>query len=322
MKGWAFFLLASLGCAGEAQDFTPIATRNFRPYSLLFLRFEPSGSVLGSGQRQFETDFTAANSFTFVPNRLFAVQAEEDIEVDRLSLRYSQGLGKGFEFSGETSLEAVGPGFLDPIISWYHHTFLRLHTLRDSVPFGGHTVFSPSGGPFSGGFGFGDTSLFIAKDLGHGGLVRAGVKLPTGNPIELLGSGGVDAGIYAQKQLRLGRKWCLTLDGGVIAQGVALRLQNVRPWVTQEGFTFAYAPDSRDTWLFQAGYESSPVVEGIESLDKVHASSTFGYRRRLDDRDSLTFYFTEDIDPLNPNFPVGSDVGPDFVIGITWTRKV
>lgn len=317
---WLGFLVVA--ASANAQDFSPLPVRNFRPYSLLFLRFVPDPGTLRQGQRRLDLALIAANSANFVPTTLFNPKLEENIETDRLDIRCVQGLARGYEVSAEVPFEANGGGFLDPIITWYHHALLHYHDIRDVLPFGGHTVFSPSGGPFSGGLGIGDLSVMLSKDLGNRASARFGIKLPTGNPNGLLGSGNFDAGLAYQKQVRLNRFWALTLNGAVVAQGAAKRLRNTRPWITQEGFGFVYAPNERDSWIAQANYESSAVRDGIPLEDKVHPSASFGYRRKLSRRDRLTAYFTEDIDPLNPNFPTGALVGPDFVIGIAWSRSL
>ena len=316
IMSWAFASIAG------AQDFSPVSVRNDRPYSLLFLRFLPGSSPLQTGRSAWTLSGSAANSLNFVPDQLVGAFAKEDIEADRLDIRYARGIGRGWELAAQVAVEDLGPGFLDPIISWYHRTFLRLHNIRNFVPYGGHVVYSPAGGPFSGGFGFGDTSLFASKALGGESFVSGGLKLPTGNPGELLGSGSVDAGISGQTGWRLGRKLGLTVNGAAVAQGSATRLHHTRGLVLQGGVALVYAPNRRDSWIVQANYEDSPLVEGIEALDKVEPSTTFGYRRALSNRQSLTAYFMEDINPVNSNFPIGANIGPDFVIGLVWTYKL
>ncbi|HLK15955.1 MAG TPA: DUF3187 family protein [Fimbriimonadaceae bacterium] len=323
MRGVPVAVVAwALAASASAQDFSPVPVRNYRPYSTLFLRFVPGRPPLGLGETEWSLGALAANQVNYVPNRTFRPVAVEDIELDRLDVRYARGIGKGWELAFEAPIEDLGPGFMDPIISWYHHTFLRLHTIRDKVAFGGHQVFSPAGGPFAGGFGVGDTSLFASKSLGGASFVTAGLKLPTGDPDALLGSGGGDAGIAGQTGWRLGRHFGLTVNGGAVVQGTAARLKHTRAIVLQGGWTLAYAQNSRDVWLVQANYEQSPLIEGIESLDKVEPSTTFAYRRALSERQSLTAYFTEDINPLNSNFPSGANTGPDFVIGLVWNWRL
>lgn len=281
----------------------------------------PGRRPLPSGAGELTLGGVAANSLSFVPDELVGEFAKEDIELDRVDIRYARGIGKGWELAVQLPIEDMGPGFLDPIISWYHRTFLRLHDIRVFVPYGGHIVFSPAGGPFSGGFGLGDTSLFAAKSLGGESFLSGGLKLPTGNPGELIGSGNVDAGVGGQTGWRLSHKLGLNVNGAVVAQGSATQLRHTRGLVLQGGVALVYAPNKRDSWIVQANYEASPLVEGTEALDKVEPSTTFGYRRALSNRQSLTAFFMEDINPFNSNFPNGADIGPDFVIGLSWTYK-
>lgn len=311
----------ALASVASAQDFSPIGVRNYRPYSTLFLRFLPGRAPLATGQSELTLSGVAANSLNYTPNTLIGALAVEDIENDRLDIRYARGIGRGWEISAQAPIDAMGPGFLDPIISWYHRTFLRLHNIRNQVPYGGHTVYSPSGGPFSGGVGIGDLSMFASRSLGGETFLQAGLKLPTGDASKLLGSGGLDAGIYGQTTWKLARHFGLTADLGIVGQGAARHLAHTRALVVQGGATLAYAPNGRDTWLVQAAYEQSPNVEPIASLNKVEPSTTFGYRRRLSAKQSLTAYFMEDIDPVNSNFPIGANIGPDFVIGLVWNCR-
>ena len=114
----------------------------------------------------------------------------------------------------------------------------------------------------------------------------------------------------------------MTVNGAAVAQGSATRLRHTRALVLQGGVALVYAPNKRDGWIIQANYEDSPLVEGIEALDKVEPSTTFGYRRALSNRQSLAAYFMEDINPFNSNFPIGANIGPDFVIGLVWNYRL
>jgi hypothetical protein len=315
-------LSCTLAGTAIAQDFSPAPVRNYRPYSALFLRFLPGRQPLPSGSSEWSFNTLAANSLNFVPIRVVGALAEEDIELDRLDVGYSRGIGKGWEVAAHVPIEDLGPGVFDPIIDWYHRTFLRLHSIRALVPYGGHLVYSPAGGPFTGGGGIGDVSLYASKTLGGVSFLSGGLKLPTGNPDDLLGSGNVDAGIAGQTAWRLGRKLGITVNAAVVAQGTATRLRHTRGLVVQGGLALAYAPNKRDSWIVQASYEQAPLVEGIEALDKWEPSTTFAYRRSLSERESLTLYFIEDMNAFSPNFPVGATIGPDPVFGLMWSRRV
>lgn len=239
----------------------------------------------------------------------------EDQETERLSIKFREGLGRGLEWSVEVPYLSRGGGFQDPIIDWWHANVLHWSDgLRDHTPFGRSRVTLP-GASFGSASGLGDISGFIAKDLGRGLSLTAGIKLPTGDADKLLGSGGADIGLYAQKRWSLGRRFSVYAQLGGVAQGKAKELDGTRGFVHQEGFGIVWQPNSRDAWIAQWQGEASALQTGIPESDATHRLITFGYKRKLSSRQVLDLYFSEDKDLFNNSFPEGASVGPDFTMG-------
>lgn len=268
------------------------------------------------------TTFSAANDYFLVPNTLVNPVIKEKIEADRLDFHYELGLGHRFQVGAEMALEDLGGGWLDPIIRWYHDTVVNLHDIRDSFPSGTHVLLSPGGGPFSGGFGVSDLSLYGHYGFGSSSLASVGVKLPTGNAGELLGSGGIDCGAALQTEYQIAPRWRAVLQGGLVWQSRALALRGARPLVWQQNLAVVWAKNSRDSWIGQFTREPSALNLGVPEQDQNHATASFGYRRKLGERKSLTLFFSENVDLLNPNLPNGTNVGNVFVVGASLNVKL
>lgn len=313
------FGVFSLFAPVYAQVYAPIATRNGRPYSLLFLRFEPQSPLPPIGTRNFSVEFMAANSLTII-NQANITILKEDIEADILRFDYSWRAKNGIQYSASLPVENLGGGFLDPIIEYYHREFLRLHNDRTTIPYGGHIVFSPSGGPDTGGFGIGDLTLQATIDPLPKAQIALGLKLPTGNRNNLIGSGRPDAGISFEQFVPIAREFTITIQSAAIIQSAATHLTGTRPLAWQLSGALTWSPHPRDAWIIQWQRESSALNSGVPLSDQIHGSLTVGYQRLLSTKSSFQAYFSEDLDLLNPNFPTGDQVGPDFTIGakIDW----
>jgi len=245
----------------------------------------------------------------------------EDQETQRLSFLYSRGIGKDFEASVEVPFLARDGGFMDPIITWWHNTILPpSYRVRNFLPYGQCFVTIPGVGTFQSANGIGDISAFVRKRLSSNLIAAIGVKVPTGNPGGLLGSGAFDGGVNLEYRTKLMRKLQFDASAGVVAQGKPTVLKNARGLVDQEFLGFTYLRDSRDAWVFQWQAESSPTNIGLTSNDGPHRMLTCGYERELSEKERLDLYFSEDHDVL-PGNPLIVNIAPDFTIGIRLVRR-
>jgi hypothetical protein len=298
-----------------AQEFGPIPTRNHRATSLAFLRFEPQPTLTPAGQRRWQISIASGNVSRI--NTSGIKVAEEDYEVERLALHYSQGIRPGLDWSVEIPFLSRGGGFQDSIIEWWHRSVLHwMDAYRDSVPRNRHVLRLPGKSFNDSVSGLGDISLMIRKAMLPNLSLTVGLKAPTGAPSKLLGSGGFDAGIYVQWQGMLARNLHFHVQAGAVLQGPAPKLTVERPWVHQEGVGLVWSPNSRDGWIAQWQGEASALRTGISDSDATHRLITIGYERKLSERQRLDLYFGEDRDLFNGSFPVGASFGPDFTMGI------
>lgn len=302
---------------GQTSRFDPLPIRNHRPYSLLTLRAEPWNLHITPEKRQtWRFGFTAANSLTVTPIRNPILL--EDIEADRLTLDWEYGLGHNQAVTAQVAAVDLGPGFMDPLIDWYHRTFLHLDNIRSDIPYGGHIVASPAGPSNGGGIGLGDTVIGFRKDFSHNLSTKALIKIPTGNPAILTGSGRPDAGIAAQYWRPLNSRWRLIGNAAVFATSSAIGLKGTNNVGWQWGFNLIYSPNPKDSWILNFDCESSALRLGVPNSDGPHPLTSFAYRRQTSSHNSLEAFFSEDVNVFSPNLPVGAEVGPDFTIGLIY----
>ncbi len=296
-----------------AQAQGPIETRNGQAASLAFLRLDPRGGLLAPGERSFSVSFLSAN------NLRFEGDFREDQETERLAFRYGWGVSRG-EWRVEVPFLSRGGGFQDPLIDGYHK-LLGVGKFRGTIPYGRVEERLPGSGSFGSATGLGDVVGTYSRAMGPQALWSVAVKLPTGNAGGLLGSGAVDVGASVFGQWKLGPRWNLYGQLGVVFQGDPPRLAHARSLVDQESLSFEYRPNSRDGYVLQWQSESSALVTGESFPDGPHRQLSFGYNRRLSGTDSFQAYFNEDGDFLNFRAPWLVNIAPDFAIGLRWTRR-
>lgn len=311
--------LAGLQSQGVAQRFDPIETRNHRALSLSFLRLQPRITTLGQGRQAWSFGLAIANDLRSEKNADDET-ITEDYETARLSVGYRQGLSPTRELFVELPLLSRGPGFLDPVIDWWHRNVLHwTSALRDATPQNQCSIELPSGESFGSASGLGDLSVGMTQRLGPSSTFTIAAKAPTGNPDKLFGSGAFDLGASVQTTGAWGPKWGVGAQLGLVAQGKATRLPGSRSLVHQEALWLTYQANSRDAWIVQWQGEASALRLGIGGSDATHRLVTFGLRRAVSKTESFEAFFTEDKDLFNSRWPEGASIGPDFTIGVRWT---
>ncbi len=323
LAAW-WFPVQGIGPSQEPGEVSqgPISTRNGRVVSLPFLRFVPRADFLGKGEDSLETSIQVINDVRRDPQDLSKPAVLfEDQETQRLSFLYSKGIATNLEASFELPFLARNGGFMDPIIAWWHHTILPpSFRVRNFLPFGQCFVTIPGVGTFQSAEGVGDVSGFLRKRLSPKFIASVGVKAPTGNPGGLLGSGAFDGGANLEYRTLLRKKLQLDASAGLVVQGKPTVLKHGRTLVDQEFLGLTYLRNSRDAWIAQWQAESSATNIGLASNDGPHRMLTFGYERRLTDKERLDLYFSEDHD-LVPGAPLLVNIAPDFTIGVRFVRR-
>jgi len=289
----------------------PIDTRNHRPYSLIFLRLPGHTRALNPGQKEWSLGVTGANDIRIGPGLL------EDGETWRWNFRYREG-GKQGDVFVEIPLLVRGGGWMDPWIDGWHKSVLRAkYADRENSPMSRIAYRLPNGQNFGSGSGIGDVVVGLTKNLTPRTAAKVALKLPTGNPTELLGSGSPDFGFSVVHRVP-GKKWTASLEVGLVAQGKATRLRGAPALSEQAILTGIYRPSAREEWILQWQHEKAPVRTGVNSADQPHRLLTLGYRIQCAEGKWLELYFSEDQDIVNGRVPWLARVGPDFTAGLRW----
>lgn len=312
---FALLSLAAISAAQSNADQGPLEIRNLRSLSVPFFRLDPRPDVLGKGERTLSVGFTAANDMRILPGM------EEDYEIDRLLFRYRISVGKKMDLTFDLPLLSRGGGFMDPLVwDWHKYILGGFRSDRDGVPFGRSVVDVP-GGSYGSAVGIGDISASLSRQFTPRLLGTVGIKAPTGNAGQILGSGNIDGAVAVQYHAPLGPWFSTYLRAGVVAQGQSTELDSTRGLVDQEAVVFIWHPNSRDAWLAQWQGESSATVTGIAGSDAPHRQISFGYHRRLSENHGLELFFSEDKDFFNA--PKGlTGTAPDFTAGVRLTIKL
>jgi hypothetical protein len=349
VRGFITALVALLITHAQAQGFRenpayatfrgPIPIRDARPYNLLFLQFIPeSADILRQRSDRYDLQLDIINN-TLIPNPALGAQVVEDNEYQRLRLAWRRGLDSQTELGMFASLEWRNGGVLDGIIRAYHH-LLGLPANSDDVPLGRDhyplyesklQVIDTSTGRAivnqGNAFGLGETMVTLKRRLISANrrsalAMRFGLKLPTGNPTLLLGSGNIDAGLTLDGRYSLGRELILYANLGYVVMGHASRLPGARPNTVETLVALEYRPNNRDSFVAQVDGNGQFVRTGNTFADRSNVTATFGYQRVLD-RHVLGFLsFSEGGHIHNFTLPGLSNIGPEFTlsVGMTWLR--
>jgi len=314
----------------------PIPLRDMRPYSLLFLQFLPEApDVLPRRSSRYGLQIDVANNL-LIPSPAGGATVVEDNEYQRLSFSWRRGLGGQTEFGLFVPILWRDGGFLDSIISAYHRLvgipanadddpagrdhWPQFRSILEIVDTHGNVLVDKGNG-----FGFGDTSLTLKRSLmpatrRSAVAARFGLKLPTGNPTLLLGSGNVDAGLSLDGRYSVGRDLTVYAQFAGVLMGHAGRVPGAQPSMWQAFYGFEYHPNRRDSFVIQVDGNSLAVRTGNHFADSGDVTATFAYRRLLDARHTLFLSYSENGDIHNYTLPGFSNIGPDitFSAGIEW----
>lgn len=317
----------------------PIPIRDARPYNLLFLQFVPeTADTLPRHTNRFDFQLDIINN-TLIPDPNLGAKVVEDNEYQRLRMAWRRGLDSRTEIDLFVPVEWRNGGVLDGIIKAYHH-LVGLKANSEDVPLGrdhyplyesklelhdtsnGREVVNQGNG-----FGLGETMITLKRRLTamsrRSALsARVGIKLPTGNPTLLLGSGNVDLGVSLDARQSLGRDIILYGNLGYVWMGHVSGLPEARPNTLETLLAMEYRANNRDSFVVQVDGNGQFVRTGNTFADRSNVTATFGYHRVLDRH--LTGYvsFSESGHIHKFMLPGLSNVGPEFTLssGLSWSR--
>ncbi|MBL8049077.1 MAG: DUF3187 family protein [Chthonomonas sp.] len=278
--------------------------RNHRAYSMPFLRMGFPDLKIQRGERVWTYELTIANDYREEP-RNFSPVVVEDWEMQRVQL----GLHEHDWFI-EGGVAARNGGALDAVIDWWHRLAFSYQTLRDYSPHGQTRITSPGQRSFGTAFGLTDVTVGARR-----GPATVAIKLPLGNPRQLLGSGNIDVGASVARSWQQGR-WGIHALAGLVWQGRPKELRAAKTWIPQQQLGVSYNISSSKRLSIQWQSEPAAVKVGAAGADSMHNSLVFGLRQTFKNKQVLDLYLVEDGDFLfYGRTPSLANVGADFTIG-------
>ncbi len=314
------FVAALLVPAAFADDRAgaEFALRNQNPFLQIFgLPAYQAADLATAGNPVWDVSFDLANHAdagdTDFEN--FSIDGETYFVTLSMRRRVADWLELGFD----VPFVAHSDGFMDNIIEGWHDLLSISNTKRSGpsnqlgflYQFEGEDRFrldSPTSG-------LGDIQLTAAIPLREGNdgrsrlSIRSSIKLPTGDPDDLLGSGGTDValGLYWTHTTALGGR-SLKLNG--LAGGLALGDGEVLPELQNDFVAFGGVGASWNIWeridIAAQLYAQSPFFDsGVEELGGSSIQLTVGGTYRMRSGPLVRLAIVED---------VAANATPDFAV--------
>lgn len=315
----------------------PADITNERPYHLLFLAFSPEDAqTLARGESRVGLQLDIANTLLLPDPKLGAV-VQEDTETQKLTVKYRQGLGRGTDLTIRLPLLARNGGAFDDLVKIYHYSVGLVRSSPD-VFVGRPQVPSyrsilrflrPDGTavvdahPAS---GLGDVSFVLKhslRDTPRTALaVRLGLKVPTGDANNLLGSGGVDGGLDVDYEARLRGRRAVFLNLGYIVMQKDRHIETAATRQFQYTLGTEWLVRGHNSIVLQTEGGSRVVRTGNGHADAPPATLALAFKRQAGPHAVYTFGFMENGDIFGYKLPFVADIGPDatFSVGVEWRR--
>jgi len=314
----------------------PIPIRDALPFNLLFLQFVPENpDTLRARASRYDLQLDLISNL-LIPDPRLGATVDIHNEYQRLRFGWRYGLDARTEVGVLAPLEWRDGGILGGIISAYHHLTGLADNSIDS-PLGGDSypdyeskflVVDANGKTLvdqGNAFGLGETMVTLKHTLirttsRSGMAVRIGMKLPTGNTAQLLGSGSMDEGLSLDGRYTVGRDVTFYGNLGYVLLGRAVRVPGSRPNTVETLCGIEYHPNHRDSFNLQIDGNGQFVRTGNQVADRSNVTATFGYQRVLSRRQVGFVSFSEGGHIEDFTTPGLGNIAPDFTasMGLTW----
>ena len=286
-----------------AQETVPLRTRNLSPLVSIFgLPAWEAG--LGDERSEFAVVGEIGNHYRI------AARGEEQLVFDgetwRTSFFYRRRIHERWSVGVEIPLYRHSGGFVDDLVdSW--HSLLNLpdgnrnlrpeDQLRYLYNDRGATAYfleQPSSG-------VGDMQISVARELGSEGdlLLRAVLKLPTGDADILTGSGAADLSVSLLKQsarMFVGDPAGIYWGAGLLVVGEPdVFAARSRDWVAFGVFGGSWRPRPRLGLKAQLDFHTRFYDSDLDEMGKDSVQASMGGWWSLDERRRLSFAVSEDL---------------------------
>ena len=305
---------ATLSTKASNNISEPFVTSNLAPFVQLHnLPAARPAAVKRKGTLQIRMTSEVANNFT--SNNTNAESITIDGETWRNQLQVSYSLTDKWELSIAIPHVAHDGGSFDGFIEDWHKVFGLPNKARRAVAqnklnyqwITGDTpqvnIVNPTGG-------LGDTRLQLAYHLSDSGnrsiALMGGIKVPTGDTDDLLGSGSKDvfAGVYSSRREVFGRiNLTFHSSVGAILMGSS-DLIRVKDWLGYGSASLIWHRWERVALKTQIDMHSAVYDSRLKELGDFSAQLSLGGTVAISDRTSLDIVVVEDI---------ATDTSPDVV---------
>lgn len=317
-------LCGSAGSLASETLLQPFAVRNLNPFIGIYgVPTMVSTQLAPNGSARMNLTLDVASHFT--DNNNASEQIQIDGETYRIAFRYVRGVADGWEAGVELPLIHHSGGMLDGFINRWHDAF-SLPTLgRDEVADNQLSfAYSRDGADQvnvqDSTTGAGDVTVFTARQILADERSRLSLhgqlKLPTGDPDRLMGSGGLDVAAWITASRSFGGRWLGAGQLGLAYLGpgdVLTELQ--RHWVGFASMYLGWRASSAVALKAQLDAQT-PVYEDSDfhQLADPAVQITVGGSVRVTKSDFVDFGVTED--------EINYDVSPDVTFQLRWRRAI
>lgn len=292
-------------CSGAvaAQENEPFRTRNLAPLVAIYgVPTWESAAVPGESQFTLVQDLASHFRLAGRGNEQLII----DGETWRTSILYKRGIGEDWTIGFELPLVRQWGGILDDVIDGWHSAFNLPEGNRNRAPedrvnirylVSGVTQFAFT----ESGTGLGDTQVSVARRIGSesGMLLRAIVKLPTGDETIFAGSGSTDLTLTLLKQgstmwreQEIGYYW----GAGLMILGEPRYLSDRNEdWVAVGVLGLGWQPYARVGFKAQLDFHSRFYDSALDELGKDSIQASIGAWWAIDQRRRLSFAINEDL---------------------------
>jgi hypothetical protein len=231
-----------------------------------------------------------------------------DLEYLRTLVALKRGFGHGLELGFSVPFYVYYGGFLDPFVSSFHDALGLPNFLRGQTPYGlvdfqyrrGDQVVLAGTSSFG---AVGDIALDVKKTLyqrsSRSLAIRGALKLPTGDPQNLSGSGATDFGLGVAFD-RIGPKYGLYLNANYHFLGTPERFETRDYFSVMVGADWRFKP--RIAAVLQADYMQPPVMGEVSNLIEPGIQLAIGLRYRHSETFAYEWRLVEDLSSFSPDF--------------------
>ena len=293
-------LVLSGSTLGDELD-QPFSVSNENPFVAIYGNPKHrSASVLERDVAQSKIGFNVNSNFEAETNE-YRDSITLDGETEVWDLSYLRGLGNGWEAGVHVPLIKHSGGYLDRSIIRWHDWFGMPQGGRDLAVNDELNYSITSSGTdrlvlLNRKRGVGDVALFVGKELTSNLVLRSQLKLPTGAPEKLMGSGGTDFNVSVDYVRNLGNAWSWGGSASLAyLSGNELGLTN-QDVVAALGSHIVYRVKPSLALKVQWDFSSGPYRHpDLEPLIKAAGVLSFGGSLRITDQDRLDLVFIENI---------------------------